>query len=100
GAGVRRQPVGTPEAVRERLGPDQRSAVIVADGQAESPAAVAGLLVGDILVSLGGARITEPDDLRAVLRPHQVGETVTLSVARGGEPREIRLTVGERTRRG
>ena len=98
--GVGTQPVRLSEAVRERLGTDQRSAVIVVDVQAESPAAVAGLLVGDILVSLGGARITEPDDLRAVLRPHQVGETVTLSVARGGEPREIRLTVGERTRRG
>jgi len=56
-------------------------------------------MVGDVLVSLGGARITEPGDLRAVLRPHQVGETVTLSVARGGEPRDVRLTVGEKARR-
>jgi S1-C subfamily serine protease len=56
-------------------------------------------MVGDVIVSLGGARITEPGDLRSVLRPQQVGETMTLSVARGGEPRDVRLTVGERTRR-
>jgi S1-C subfamily serine protease len=98
--GVGTQPVRLSEALRERLGTDQRSAVIIVDVQPESPASAAGLMLGDILVSLGGARITEPDDLRTVLRPHQVGETVTLSVARGGEPREIRLTVGERTRRG
>jgi len=98
--GVGTQPVRLSDALRERFGTDQRSAVIIVDVQPESPAAAAGLMLGDILVSLGGARITEPDDLRAILRPHQVGETVTMSVARGGEPREIRLTVGERTRRG
>jgi len=52
-----------------------------------------------VIVSLGGTRITEPGDLRAVLRPQQVGETVTLMVARGGEPREVRFIIGERTRR-
>jgi len=38
-------------------------------------------------------------ELRAVLRPQHVGETVAVSLARGGEPREVRLTVGERARR-
>lgn len=97
--GVGTQSVRLSEALRERLGTDQRSAVIIVDVQADSPAAAAGLMVGDVLVSLGGARITEPGDLRVVLRPHQVGETVTLSVARGGEPRDVRLTVGEKARR-
>jgi S1-C subfamily serine protease len=97
--GVGTQAVRLPEALRERLGTDQRTAVIIVDVQADSPAAAAGLMVGDVLVSLGGTRITEPGDLRAVLHPHQVGETVTLSVARGGEPREVRLTVGEKARR-
>jgi S1-C subfamily serine protease len=97
--GVGTQTVRLSEALRERLHTDQRSAVIIVDVQPDSPAAAAGLMVGDVIVSLAGTRITEPGDLRAVLRPQQVGETVTLSVARGGEPREIRLTVGERARR-
>jgi len=97
--GVGGQSVRLSEALRERLRTDQRSAVIVVDVQPDSPAAAAGLMVGDVIVSLGGARITEPGDLRSVLRPQQVGETVTLSVARGGDPRDVRLTVGERTRR-
>jgi S1-C subfamily serine protease len=97
--GVGTQTVRLSEGLRERLQTDQRSAVIVVDVQPDSPAAAAGLMVGDVIVSLGGTRITEPGDLRAVLRPQHVGETVTLMVARGGEPREVRLTIGERTRR-
>jgi S1-C subfamily serine protease len=97
--GVGTQQVRLNEALRARLGTDQRTAVIVVDIQAESPAARAGLLIGDIIVALGEARITEPGDLRALLRPQQVGETVTASLVRGGEPRDVPLTVGERSRR-
>ena len=96
--GVGTQTVRLSEALRARLRTDQHRAVIVVDVQPDSPAAAAGLMVGDILVSLGGARITEPGDLRAVLRPHRVGETVAVSIARGGEPREVSLTIGERSR--
>jgi S1-C subfamily serine protease len=97
--GVGTQQVRLNEALRARLGTDQRTAVIVVDIQAESPAARAGLLIGDIIVALGEARITEPGDLRALLRPQQVGEMVTASLVRGGEPRDVPLTVGERSRR-
>jgi len=97
--GVGTQPVRLSEALRQRLGTDQRSAIIVVDVQPDSPAAAAGLLIGDVIVALGGTHISDPRELRAVLRPHQVGESVAVSIARGGEPREVRLTVGERPRR-
>jgi S1-C subfamily serine protease len=97
--GVGTQQVQLGETLRDRLGTDQRTAVIVVDVQTDSPAGRAGILIGDIIVALAGARINEPTDLRAVLRPEQVGETITASVVRGGEPREVRVTVGERSRR-
>jgi S1-C subfamily serine protease len=97
--GVGTQQVRLNEALRSRLGTRQRTAVIIVDVQAESPAARAGLLIGDIIVALGGAPITEPTDLRAVLRPQHVGETLTASVVRGGEPRDVPVSVGERSRR-
>jgi S1-C subfamily serine protease len=97
--GVGTQQVQLNDALRQRLGTDQRTAVIVVDVQPESPAARAGLVIGDVIVALDGSRITEPTDLRAVLRPQQVGETLTASIVRGGEPREVRVTVGERSRR-
>lgn len=97
--GVGTQPVRLPEALRQRLNLDQHTAVIVVDVQPSSPAAGAGLLIGDVVVSLGGTRITEPADLKAVLRPDRVGESMTASVLRGGEPRELHVNVGERPHR-
>jgi S1-C subfamily serine protease len=97
--GVGTQAVRLSEVLRQRLGTDQRSGIIVVDVQPDSPAAAAGLVIGDVIVALGGARIGDPRDLRAMLRPHQVGESVAVSIARGGEPRDLRLTVGERPRR-
>jgi len=97
--GVGTQPVSLPEALRQRFSLEQQTAVIVVAVQPSSPAASAGLLMGDIIVSLGGTSITDPGDLASVLRPDQVGEDMTVSVLRGGEPRDIRITVGERPRR-
>jgi len=97
--GVGTQQVRLPEGLRQRLNLDQQTAVIVVDVQPNSPAAGAGLLIGDIIVSLGGASITEPAELKSVLRPDQVGERTLASVIRGGEPHDLQILVGERPRR-
>jgi S1-C subfamily serine protease len=97
--GVGTQQVRLPEGLRQRFNLDQQTAVIVVDVQSSSPAAGAGLLIGDIIVSLGGISITEPADLKSVLRPDRVGERITASVIRGGEPRDLQIHVGERARR-
>lgn len=97
--GVGTQQVRLPEGIRQRLSLDQQTAVIVVDVQPNSPAAGAGLLIGDIIVSLGGTSITEPAELKSVLRPDRVGESTIASVIRGGEPRDLQIHVGERSRR-
>jgi S1-C subfamily serine protease len=97
--GVGTQQVRLPEGIRQRLNLDQQTAVIVVDVQSNSPAAGAGLLIGDIIVSIGGTSITEPGELKSVLRPDQVGESTIASVIRGGEPRDLQIRVGERPRR-
>ena len=94
--GVGTQPVALPEALRERLALEQRTAVIVINVRPDSPAGAAGLVIGDVLVSIDGEAIAEPEDLVAALRPERVGQTVTVRLVRGGEPRELRVTVGER----
>jgi len=97
--GVSTQPVRLPEPVRQRLNLDQQTAVIVVEVQAESPAAAAGLTIGDVIVSLGATRIADPTDLKSALRPDRVGESITASVIRGGEPKDFQVIVGERPRR-
>jgi S1-C subfamily serine protease len=65
--------------------------VQVAEG---SPAAAAGFLPGDILVRANGIAISNADDLRGLLGPNRVGTTIAASILRGGELRDLRVTVG------
>src|SRR5213594_3823094 len=97
--GVSTQPVRLPEPVRQRLNVDQQTAVIVVEVQSGSPAAAAGLTIGDVIVSLGATRIADPTDLKSALRPDRVGERITALVLRGGEPKDLQVTVGERPKR-
>jgi S1-C subfamily serine protease len=94
--GVGTQPVVLPNDLRERLKLTQRTAVIVVNVASGSPAAAAGVVIGDVIVSIAGHAIAEPGDLVSVLQPEQVGSTVTTSVLRGGEPRQLQVTIGER----
>ena len=97
--GVGTQPVMLPDHLRERLSLAQRTAVIVVNVTPDSPAAAAGLVIGDVIVTIAGHAIAEPGDLLTVLQPDRVGKTVTTSILRGGEPRELQVTVGERPSR-
>ena len=94
--GVGTQPVALPDALRERLRLEQGTAVIVVNVRPDSPAAAGGLIIGDLILSIGEVAIAEPEDLAGALRPERVGEAVTVRIVRGGEPRELRVTVGER----
>ena len=87
--------VGTQPVRVRREGEPTRTAVIVIDLQPGSPAA-AGLLVGDIILSVEGTSIADPLDLRAVLRPERIGQRVRVSVIRAGRVLDVDLTIGER----
>jgi S1-C subfamily serine protease len=94
--GVGTQPVELSEALRARLSLSQSTALIVVSVRPDSPAAIAGIMLGDLIVSIAGHAIAQPDDLVDVLRPDRVGSTVVVSLVRGGEPRDVQVTVGER----
>lgn len=96
--GVGTQPVRIPPGVRGEGDQAQRTAVIVVDVQAGSPAA-AGLLVGDVILALDGTPVTDPLDLRASLRPERIGQRVRVSVIRAGRVLDVELTIGERSGR-
>jgi S1-C subfamily serine protease len=61
----------------------------------KGPAETAGLLIGDVIVSLDGAAIEGPDALLALLRT-RADQSVALGVIRGGTQIEVRATVGAR----
>jgi S1-C subfamily serine protease len=65
----------------------------VADG---SPAATAGVLVGDVVMAFGGQAVTAPEDLLDLLAGHAVGAATPLRLLRGGVLVDAPVTVGER----
>ncbi|TJV03520.1 MAG: serine protease [Mesorhizobium sp.] len=60
------------------------------------PAKAAGLSLGDIIVAWNGEAVHGPRDLIRRLGPDSAGVSVTLGVVRGGEQRDVTLTIGEK----
>jgi serine protease Do len=58
------------------------------------PAQAAGMLLGDILVAVDGKSVASLQELRAGLSD-KVGQTVRVTVRRGGVPTDLQLTVGQ-----
>ena len=57
--------------------------------------AAAGLQSGDIITEVGGRPVVEGRDIVVLLLPFRPGDTVPLTVLRGGEELEIEVTLGE-----
>jgi S1-C subfamily serine protease len=92
--GLAGQPVALPESQRGSGGREQ--ALLVVGVTAGSPAAAAGVLVGDLLVEFDGHPVEAPEELLDLLLGDRVGRPVTLKVLRGGAATELTATVGER----
>jgi S1-C subfamily serine protease len=93
--GVGSQPVTLSPQAKELTGGQERGLLVVQIAEG-GPAATAGFLQGDILVRLDGTPVTNADDLQGLLGPDRVGSGVTAAVIRGGELRDIGVTVGTR----
>lgn len=79
--------------------PDHQKALIVLSLAPEGPAASAGVLMGDILVSLAGSAVADTEDIQTTLESHPVGQAVEAGIVRGGVAQTISIVVGERPRR-
>lgn len=92
--GIAAQPVSVPEKQRAPGVPDQALLIVgVKDG---SPAADAGLLVGDLLLALDGAALSSPDDVLDLLIGDRVGRPLTLRIGRGGSAMDLSVVAAER----
>jgi S1-C subfamily serine protease len=94
--GIGSQAVRLPAGLSAKLGRDQETGLLVVGVEEGSAADRAGLLVGDILVAMAGTPLGDTDDLQTHLGPDSVGQQRTISLLRGGDPRDIAVTVGER----
>ena len=83
--------------------------VVVIDVSPDGPAENAGLrptqrdedgqiVLGDIIVAIDDHKVRTIDDLYSALESHTVGQTVSVSVLRGGETQTLQLALGPGTR--
>jgi serine protease DegQ len=92
-AGVR-----LPAPLTAKLGRDNDLAPIIVSIESGSPADRGGILIGDILADVDKTTVHDASDLMNVLTADRIGKPLTVRVVRGGEPRELTVTVGERPR--
>jgi S1-C subfamily serine protease len=91
--GVGTQAVRLPDAAAASAG--QASGLLVSSVQAGSPAERAQLLLGDVLLTLGAARLTDAGALQAALEDAE-GQTLPLGLLRAGQPLLVDATPGAR----
>ena len=80
-------------------GADASGGLLVAAVQAGGPADKAGVIVGDILVSLDGRPCRTTEDVLVVLSNARPEQAMSAALVRGGARREVTLMVGERAQR-
>jgi S1-C subfamily serine protease len=92
--GVGIYPVHLPEAVAQQV--NQGRGALVLSVQPGSAAEKAGLVQGDVLISLDGGAVGHPAELAALLDEEKVGKELTARVSRAGQLQELKITVGSR----
>jgi S1-C subfamily serine protease len=97
--GAAMQPARFSDAARKRAGINQEGGLVILSVEPEGPAALAGLIVGDVIVGLDGNAIEHPDQVLDLLGGDVVGRTFKVELVRGGKQERVDLLVGERPRR-
>jgi S1-C subfamily serine protease len=92
--GVALQSVAVPESHQAATGQGRGAMVLqlVANGPAEK----AGVLPGDILLSIDDFRFGQRRGLAALMGPDRIGKAVTVRLSRAGETREIGVVIAAR----
>jgi len=92
--------VRLPQELRAAAGVAGDTGALVVHVEDGSPAARAGILLGDVVVAIAGESVSDPGDLPGLLGADRVGQDVVVRVIRGGQARDVTVSVGERPRRG
>jgi membrane-associated protease RseP (regulator of RpoE activity) len=96
--GVR--PIGMTPELRQHFGAPKYAGVLVGAVEPESPAAKAGIQVGDILTAFDGEEVGSTRDLSRSVRRRKDGETVKVDLLRDRAKKTLAVTVQEVERRG
>ncbi len=87
----------TPE-LQTHFGAPEGSGVLVASVSDDSPAAAAGIRVGDVITAVDGLAVDSTRDLSREIR-HRPGDSVVIELYRDERARQVTATLGERQAR-
>jgi serine protease Do len=79
----------------ESFGMEKPQGALVAQVVPDSPAAAAGVQVGDIVIAFDGHEIKKFSELPPIVGLSRVGETVDLKIIRNGEARSLQVKIAE-----
>ena len=91
-------PRGWIGAAMQPVRTDEGGGLLLVSIEKDTPAAKAGLLLGDVIVTIDGKSLESFDQLLDVLSGDSVGKKVGLDVVRAGKQRKIEVVIGERPR--
>ena len=72
--------------------------LLITEAAPHSPGAAAGLRSGDMLLAVNGMAVERGTPILELLRSHQAGDTVTLTISRSGEQWDVSVLLGSSPR--
>ncbi len=93
--GVVVEPVELPDEIAKSAEVGQSEGLLVRSVEPGSPAKLAGVAMGDVILRLGDARATDEYQLHRALTGEVVGKPVALLVLRAEKVTELKITPGE-----
>jgi len=82
-------------AIAAQLGVNAKDGAVVLRVEAGGPAESAGLQRGDVITQIDGQPLQGDSGLAEAINPHKPGDTVTLTVLRGSQSTQVKVTLGQ-----
>jgi len=95
--GLAMQPIPIPEPARGLFPGGAEETLLVTHVEPKAPAAEAGVMVGDVIVSFNGKPVQGVREILHRLRALRIGDTVSLSVLRGGTKLDLIVSVADQS---
>lgn len=85
-----------PEAIRSQLNIPEDQGLLVEEVEDETPAAKAGVKEHDVLLKVDATPLRDSEQLRSIIAVRKKGETVDLTLIRGGKELVLKAELAER----
>ena len=94
--GFAMQPIAIPEPAQELFPDGADETLLVTHVEPKAPAAQAGVMVGDVIVSFNGDPVQGVREILHLIRASRIGGTISLAVLRGGAKLDLTVSVADR----